>query len=1414
MDFNLCLREKYYEEIPEGYGRDWENGEKAEIIKLPGYFQAFKRPGKFFMGMDGELGIGNTKLLISINGNHMELNGDIGSERIYWNQRRITQSSFRIFRGDCLLIGKIKIIFYPDSLRIFGDEEEYSTSLMPLMQEELPYKGFPDYKRSPRLIKRVPVDKIEIKSPPGKITSKKGELAMLILPTLATSSVTVVVGMFMGRGGQLLLSILATGITLVVSVIRFLSDKKEQIETNKKNTERFEAYLLKKRSQIYALYKKEEEACRYHYPSLIKLNDMVHSFDSRIYERLATDQDFLTFSIGCKYGPVSFELRLPEKSITEEDPLYEEIIALKKEYGSIWKDVEIDLKQAHLGLVGDKKIIHQQLKIYLCQLVTFHSYHDLQIIAIYDSKHGGEFGWMKWLPHCKIQMLNVRGLIHTEKARDQILNSMNQILKERAQKLEESKKEARYRPHFLFVIDEPKLIMDHSIMEYLNGEGDKLGFSIIYTSYLRGNLPENIGTILMLEHAKEATLLLKEKVYCDEKIRLQRAEGINLELFSRDLGVLNHVLGATSRIPESITFFELFKVSAPEELQIEKRWKTHFADKSLAVPLGVRGEDDIVELNLHEKAHGPHGLVAGTTGSGKSEIIQSYILSLAANFHPHEVGFLLIDYKGGGMAGLFRELPHLLGTITNLDGSESMRALASIKSELARRQKLFGENNVNHINGYMGLFREGKVEEPIPHLFLISDEFAELKKEQPDFMKELVSTARIGRSLGVHLILATQKPTGVVDDQIWTNSKFKLALKVQNEGDSREILKTPDAAGITQAGRAYLQVGNNEIYELFQSAWSGAVYVRDKEKEVTLDNRVYLVNDLGQRMLVNQDLGGTKEEKAAKETQLDVTITHIREVYDRENAVPVKKPWLPALKPVMVSPHTEGNFTEEPDVDNMYIPLGVVDIPEEQNQTEYRFHLAEDGNLMYIASSGFGKSVLLTTAALGLSMRYPVSQLNLFVLDFGNNALIPLRRLPHTSEYITLDDTERYEKFKRLLTQEIKRRKKQMAEVYAQNFTVYNQTAEEPLAAWVILVDNFDAVREMGFDEEEYFTRASRDGVSLGINFIITATRNNAIRGATFNNFKTKIAGFNFESVEIMALVGRSPYKLPEIKGRALLKFGDRISIMQIYSMVHFTSDLEYRKGLNLLIDRIREQSGGQEAPHMPVMPEEVDISSIEAFKNPEIDLYVGLETEYVTLEGIRFTDSPLTILGNGGGGKTNLLKVFLHQLAGRAQVVIFDSAARELKGYDGKEGVRVIKTLEQFVAYMNDLEAEVLKREKEIEGKDPEMEEEIIRRMDPYAVIIDDLTAFFSRQTTAEAEIGGMFVRAAAVGILLIATNPLAKFYGSDAVTDFFKRSPNGVLVSPQGHMNAAPVELVPGEHEGVLYRKGKALVVRIPKA
>ena len=193
-------------------------------------------------------------------------------------------------------------------------------------------------------------------------------------------------------------------------------------------------------------------------------------------------------------------------------------------------------------------------------------------------------------------------------------------------------------------------------------------------------------------------------------------------------------------------------------------------------------------------------------------------------FRSHDVAFMIIDYKGGGMSNALAGLPHLVATLTNLESDGLLdRAKISLKAELERRQRLFAEaGGVQHIDEYYASpMRET---EPLPHLMIVIDEFAQLKAEKPEFMDEMIRIASIGRTLGVHLLLATQKPAGTVDEKIWSNARFRICFRVQDESDSREMLKRPDAAWLTNPGRGYLQVGAGELFELVQFAWSGAPY--------------------------------------------------------------------------------------------------------------------------------------------------------------------------------------------------------------------------------------------------------------------------------------------------------------------------------------------------------------------------------------------------------------------------------------------------------------------------------------------------------------------------------------------------------------------------------------------------------------
>lgn len=1346
-------------------------------------------------------------------------------KQIYVNGKRILlqeeSACMKYEDGDIVLLHNVEYTLWKEKIGINGKDGSYCTQLEEIKADEALTEERIHYRRSPRLILNVPEERVLVSMPPEKAGFSKQGILQMILPPLVMVVLTVAISFVTGGGAYVLITAVMTGMTTVFSIVQYFNEKKDCKEKNKKREEYYNRYLLEKRKELFQLYSKEQEAHRYNYPDLRELERMVWTFSSRLYEKNYNDEDFLRIKIGsCDELPgYQIDFEKPEMML-EEDPLFKEARELVEEFLIIPdKPVLIDLKKAHLGLVGEKKRIHEQLKIYITQLAFFHSYHDLQIVNIFDKKYDEDFLWMNWFPHLKIRSINVNGCINSERMRDQILGSLQQVLKERQIKNEEKKKEARYIPHFLFIIDEPKLVIEHAIMEFLGKADMTLGFSIIYTTYLRSNLPENIGTVVMLEDSEHGTLLLEEKKVVEKKIKLQNCENVNLPWMARNICALKHEKGITSHIPDNITFFEMYGIERPEELQIEKRWKENRAYKTLAVPLGVRAVDDYVYLNLHEKAHGPHGLVAGTTGSGKSEIIQSYILSLIVNFHPYEVGFLLIDYKGGGMAGLFKDMPHLLGTITNLDGSESQRAMASIKSELARRQRIFSNHNVNHIDSYNKLFKNGEAKEPIPHLFLISDEFAELKKEQPDFMAELVSTARIGRSLGVHLILATQKPSGVVDDQIWTNSKFKLALKVQDEADSQEILKTADAATITQPGRAYLQVGNNEVYELFQSAWSGAVY-SDEAVEEEVDLRVYRLNELGQGELLNMDLSRAVEDTSVKKTQLDVTIEYVKEVFDKEGVPMVRRPWLPSLKTMLVSPYIQpsADIAERKDIE-LKIALGMVDIPEEQAQEELIIDLMKEGHIAYFASAGYGKSSMLMTSVLSLAVKNAVNLLNFYILDFGNSALIPLSHLPHTADYMQFDDTVKIGKLIRILQEEMTVRKKLFAEKMAQNFDVYNQTAKEPLKAIIVVVDNFDVVMELGYDEEEFFTKLSRDGSGLGIYLIVTATRSGGIRFATLNNFKVKIAGFMFDDSEAPSIVGRSDYKLPEIQGRAMVSYHN-VNIMQIYAAADLADEVCYVESLKEIVERIKENSKGKSAPKIPMLPEQFSSDMLSEYDRGDYEIVLGLEKENVEIRGIYRTMSPFILIGEAAKGKTNMLKVILDQIKDDAKVYLVDS--KEMSFYSDSDDPAVeyyqpADEMDELMEELNDfVEERNLQFKEALEEGCAGSPKDFYMEQKPYYLLVDDVDDFIAGIEDEEDEYAQLLKNAVECGLMLIVNANSSGLRSYDELTSWIKSAVYGLVLSDQGMNAIFPVTYDsenPAFGDGLLFKNGSYERIRLPQ-
>lgn len=1122
------------------------------------------------------------------------------SGKLYHNHKLVSEATFPLAFGDELAIGDVTFKLYPEEFGVEG-AVEVSPYLVPRLHSRYDfYKDYPEYHRSPRIIYRSSEDKILINPPGAEPQKPSDELLKLIMPPLIMVGVTLLITIFQPRGLYIIATVSMSVVSVIFSVQGFFKNRKKYKEDKKERVELYHLYLKDKAKDLEQLSRKQREGMFYHFPAIEDLTKMVKRYDSRIYEKTPLHFDFLAYRLGLGKVPTSYELKYgQEERSGKKDALEEEGYALFQAHQKIDNlPIVASLNRGPVGYVGPRPIVLEQLQLLVSQLAVFHSYHDLTIIPIIPEEEKESWDWMRWLPHATLQDMNVRSFVYNQRTRDQVLNSLNQILKLRkAQKEEEKANDTKiFHPHYVVLITDETLILDHVIMEFFREDPTELGCSIIYVADVLSSLSENIQTVISIKDRNQGQLLLQEGVLRELDFQLDHfPEGYDKEVISRGLAPLKHIQQLKSSIPDSVTFLEMYQAETFNDLKVLSRWESHAPYQSLAVPIGLRGKDDLVYLNLHEKAHGPHGLIAGTTGSGKSETIQSYILSLAVNFHPHDVAFLLIDYKGGGMANLFKDLPHLLGTITNLDGAQSMRALASINAEIHRRERLFGQYGVNHINQYQKKFKLGEATEPLPHLFLISDEFAELKVNQPDFIKELVSIARVGRSLGVHLILATQKPSGVVDDQIWSNSRFKLALKVADRGDSMEMLRTADAAEITQTGRAYLQVGNNEVYELFQTAWSGADYQPEKDQLGIEDHTIYLINELGQYEVLNQDLSGLDMAEEIKEvpTELDVIVQEINHLHQQEGIAAVAQPWLPPLKERItldeldkVVPIEAWQKRTAPSV-----LIGVADIPQAQKQEAVAIDLSKDGNILLYGSPGTGKTTFLQTAAMDLARKQSPENLTMYLLDFGTNGLAPLTQLLHVADSLLLDQTEKIQKFIRIINRELDRRKKLLSEHGVGTIALYREVTGKQEPTMVILMDSYESMKDEPYETDLFklFMRISREGLSIGVHLIITASRQNNLRAQLYSNFKHQLTLPQNDISEVRGIVGATPLAatMEDIKGRALMK-RDEVDVVQFALPVAGDNDIQIINNLRDQVQNLKEMWTGRTPAGIPMVPDEL----------------------------------------------------------------------------------------------------------------------------------------------------------------------------------------------------------------------------------
>lgn len=785
-----------------------------------------------------------------------------GSNGTFLNNRRIRKSQ-RLEYGDHVNIWGLDIVYLGNVLGI--SRAEVSKPVLSGLDKwtaektknnsrneagPLVLPQHKTYHRSPRKIEPLATETIEIEGPPAlreehdmPLLMQIGPALTMMLPMMMGSGMAIISSRLTGgaSGSMMYTGLITAGCSGILGVFWALNNIRYREKRRKKEeTQRFDVYskyLIECAEKIKKAYDCNRRTLLERYPFVGDIIGGEREIPDILWGRNLNHEDFLFHRLGIGDVPFQVSIVVPKEHFSLiQDKLGEKPRMLRENY-RILHDVPvgIDLMEHEIvGIAGgeDKRGTDAILYNLVAQIALQNCYTDVKMVFLSEGEEWEErWKFAQWLPHVWSENRKIRFTAYGPTDVREVLFELTEIFRRRFEQRREGiglENQNVLLPYYILFVEDEHLIEGELIEKYVLAREKKLGLTTVFLAERYENLPNSCECIIQNDESFSGLCYVKAGMSGRTPIQFDLITKEQIDMLARKMSALKvNEREIGGEIPESITFFELYGVNSLKELKAEERWRKNRIFESMKALIGIKGGGELCYLDLHEKYHGPHGLVAGTTGSGKSEMLQTYILSLALNFSPDDVGFFIIDYKGGGMGNLFANLPHVLGQISNLSGNQIRRAMVSIKSENLRRQRIFNENGVNNINLYTNLYRSGEAKTPIPHLFIIIDEFAELKREEPEFMQELISVAQVGRSLGVHLILATQKPAGTVDDNIWSNAKFHLCLRVQDRQDSIDMLHKPDAAYLVGAGRGYLQVGNDEIYEMFQAGWSGAEYDDD-----------------------------------------------------------------------------------------------------------------------------------------------------------------------------------------------------------------------------------------------------------------------------------------------------------------------------------------------------------------------------------------------------------------------------------------------------------------------------------------------------------------------------------------------------------------------------------------------------------
>ncbi|MCU1589796.1 MAG: domain containing protein [Frankiales bacterium] len=1106
--------------------------------------------------------------------------------------------------------------------------------------------GRVQFSRPPRVSSPPADGQIRLPAPPDPLAKRRIPLASAFVPLLGAIAVA-----FATHNKSYLVYAVLGPVMLAAS---FFEDRRSGRKDLSARTTAFRAAVTSAETTLAGLLAQESVQRWAAHPDPGELLRRATRLSARLWERRTGDSDFLLLRLGWTDQPSTTGWSIADGGGAE---LRAEAIERLNAWGIARNvPVTVDMKASPVvGLVGSVVRVDELARWLVVQTAALHSPRDVCIAVAVSADRRESWDWAAWLPHSLPTgaPFAEHPFAADDEAARALIASLNDLV---AARVEEAKgrlrQDAAAFSIVLLVLDE-RLVVPRAAIASLLETGPAVGIRVIWLGERDASLPGETGTIVSwADSGLTVTDVATGAAWADSQP--DRVRGGDAITIARALAGIRD---ATARgrgagdLPGTVSLPELLGAGQPSVDLVLSKWATRTA--SLAAPIGV-GEAGLFAIDMRHD--GPHGLLGGTTGAGKSEMLQTFVASLAAHHPPTRLTFLLVDYKGGAAFKDCVNLPHVVGYVTDLDGHLVHRALVSLNAELHRRERLLASVGAKDL---IEMERKAPEQAP-PGLLLLVDEFATLAKELPEFVEGVVNVAQRGRSLGIHMLLATQRPAGAINENIRANTNLRMALRMNDDADSMDVLGSRRAAALprTLPGRAFVRTGASELTEV-QIGYSGG---HSLAGEASAPIQVFPLS-AGRVQRPASEKPVEPAEHDSRPTDLQGLVALIVEASAKLGHAPPQRPWLPPLASLLP-------LAELPVADATGVNVGLVDLPTRQAQAPYPVNLAELGSLLVFGTSGAGKTTFLRTLAAALAQNHSPQDLHLYALDFASRGLGALESLPHCGAVVAGDDTERVQRLLGMIERWVIERKAAFGAAGCSTLEEYDRVrgGSAPMARVVVLLDSFGGFTSI-FEKIDYgaridaFPQLISEGRPLGIHFVVTADRRNAVPLAVFSTVQSRIVlrAADPDDYAMLGVDARAAKGAQLPPGRGFT--GDGLELQVALVGTSPAGDAQ-SKALTSLGAALGAQWGSGSAAAVGAMPTEVGLAAVQDASMP-LRPALGVGERELSAVTVDLTEGHFLVAGPNRSGKSTALATLglglrradpgleIHLLAGRRRTTL-----------------------------------------------------------------------------------------------------------------------------------------------------------------